>query len=1046
MNLADLSIKRPVFITCIFAIILIVGGICFRTIGIDLFPNMTFPVVLITTIYPGAGPEEIEMEVSKTIEDEISTLAGIKSVRSSSRESLSIVVAEFTAETDIKYATQQIRDRVSYIRSLLPQDIKEPLIRNIDPDELPIAVVGVGADLSEAELYDLCDEQVKNRLEQVENVGLVEIYGARKREIHVELDRSALKRHEVSASAVSMRIAASGKNIPAGKVVEGGRETVIRSTAEFRSLKDIGETIVSFAGNDVPVQVKDIGRVVDSLEEEKSRAFIDGKRSIFLYVYKQSGTNTVAVFDGIVRALEKLNRELADAPGHPKISVVRDGAKPIRLNVNDVKESISLGIILTIVVVYFFLGSLRSTFITGIALPNSLIGAFILIAAAGFSINVITLLALSLAVGLLIDDAIVVRENIFRHMEMGKTAEKAASDGAKEVMLAVIATTLCIIAVFGPVSFIKGMIGKFLMEFGLTVCFAMMISLFDSLTMGPMLSAYAGGITEREKENIIYRYTLGALLLGFDRFQDWLSRKYERILRTGVRWPTTIILASILLFGYSIFVLKKIPVNFMSNSDLGEFIIDIDAPAGVSLDRMAELAGKVEAKIRKHKEIATIVTTVGNANGQSNLANFYVKLVGSRERPMKTSDFKEVVRKDLVEFSSMNPKISDSAGLSGMGSQRSFTINIIGSDLSEVKKYADRLAARLRSSPDLKEVDTSYREGKPELDIALNGRKAFQYGISSAAVGNELRILVEGSTPAVFRDHGREYDIRVRLQESQRVLKGRFEETYIPNINQTLVKLSNVGSVVETVGPATIDRRDRGRSIVVSADLNIKGGGLSKAIRETEEFLTRGEGKLPSGMRYRFSGQAESMGDVITGILTATILGITFIYAVLASLYESFITPFTIMLVFPLAICGAFLALYFSHSNLDMMAMIGCVMLIGLATKNSILLVDYANQLVEKGENRIEAIISAGRVRLRPILMTSIALIMGMLPIAIGLSEVSSQRKAMGIAVIGGVISSTLLTLIVVPAVYSHIDHFRVWSLGLVRRIFGVKRTDNSAT
>lgn len=1040
MNLADLSIKRPVFISCIFALILIVGGLAFKSIGVDLFPNITFPVVLVTTLYPGAGPEEIEIQVSKPIEDSVATLSGIKSVRSMSKETVSIVIAEFTQETDIKFATQQVRDRVATIRAKLPNDIEDPIIRNVDPADFPIAVVGVSAKLGEAELYDLTDETIKTRIEQVPEVGLVELYGARKREIHVELDRQSLRKYEVSASAVSSRIGASGRNIPAGKVINQKQETVIRSMAEFKSLKDIESIVVNFMGNDVPVLVKNVANVTDGLEDETSRTFIDGSPAIFLYIYKQSGANTVAVFDGITKAMAQLNKELKDAPGSPRVSVVRDGAKPIRINIEDVQESIFLGILLTILVVYLFLGNMRSTIITGVALPNSLIGAFILLMLADFTINVTSLLGLSLAVGLLIDDAIVVRENIFRHMELGEPPLEASSKGTKEVMLAVIATTLCIIAVFGPVSFISGIIGRFLREFGLTVCFAMTISLFDSLTMGPMLSAYFGGVPHHRKENFIYRFTIGALLRGFDNLQEWLAATYERVLRVGIHWPFSIIAISGAIFVYSLFLAKKIPMNFMSNPDMGEFLVDMDAPAGTTLDGMADLAKDVEATLRQHKEVTSIITTLGNTNGESNLADFYVKLVPRKERSMTTSDFKEIVRKDMAKFSYANPMVKDATGMAGGGgSNRGFNVNIIGPDLDQDREIATRLSDYLKKQPDLKDIDISYRPGKPELQVVLDTRKADQFGISSTIVGGELRTLIEGSTPAVFRQNGREYDIRVRLKESERRLKGEIDNTFIPNINQSLIRLSSVAKPVEAVGPATINRQDRGRYVQVSGDLAPRGGGLSKVIKDVQNYLENGPTKLPIGTRYKFVGQAESFGDMARGILIATLLGICFIYMVLASLYESYVTPFTIMIVFPLAVCGAFIALTLTHQNLDMMAMIGCVMLVGLATKNSILLVDYANRLVSEGKSREEAIITAGRVRLRPILMTSIALITGMLPIAVGLSEVSAQRAPMGTAVIGGVISSTLLTLLVVPAVYSYLDRFRVWTLAIMKRRFTVQ-------
>jgi HAE1 family hydrophobic/amphiphilic exporter-1 len=1036
VNIADLSIKRPVFITAIFSMILIVGYICFRMTGIDLFPNVTFPVVVVTTIYPGAGPEEIELQVSKPIEEQITTLSGIKTAQSISREGVSIVVAEFTYETDIKYATQQVRDRISGIRAKLPTDIKDPIIRNVDTADLPVAVIGVAADLTPAEMYDLIDERVKPRFEQVNQVGVVDLYGARKREIQVALDRDALKKYEIPAGIVAQRIAASGKNIPVGKVV-GKQETVIRSMAEFSSLKDIENTVVNFIGNDVPVLVRDVAKVYDGLTEETTRGLIDGKPASFLYIYKQSGANTVAVYDAVEATLNKLNKELLDAPGKPRLTVVRNGALPIRMNVDDVKESIIVGIILTILVVYLFLANFRSTLITGVALPNSLIGAFVLIYWAGFTINVTSLLGLSLAVGLLIDDAIVVRENIFRHMEMGKSPEEAASIGTKEVVLAVVATTFCILAVFGPVAFIGGMTGRFMREFGGTVCFAMIISLFDALTMGPMLSAYLGGVGHHRKSSALYRYTIGAVLKSFDHFQEVMAERYEQLLRVAVKWPSTIILASTLIFVGSLLIATKIPVNFSRQGDMGDFVIDFDLPAGTTLDTMQERTLEVENIIRKHKEVSAIVTTIGRASGEANQSNIYVRLVPFKKRKLRTNAFKDMLREELKPYADMHPKFGESMTIGG-AQQRAFQLNIVGTDLEVLKTVAGDLMARLKDSPDLKDLDWNWRPGKPELQIQLDSRKADKYGISSASVGGELRTMIEGATPAVFRNSGKEYDIRVRLKEEQRALQDNFSRVYVPNVNMSLVPLADISTPVNSQGPATINRQDRGRYIQVTADIAANGGGLGKVRKDVTKWLSDGTIKVPPGVRTMFVGQSENFAEMMTGIVRAMLLGICFIYIVLASLYESYITPLTIMLVFPLAICGAFIALFVMGMSLDMMALIGCVLLIGLACKNSILLVDYANQLIGEGLTREEAIIRSGRVRLRPILMTSIALIAGMLPVAIGLSEVSSARQPMGVGVIGGVISSTLLTLVVVPAVYSHIDRFRVWSKEIVRKVFAV--------
>ncbi|MEN9723790.1 MAG: hypothetical protein RJB38_1776 [Pseudomonadota bacterium] len=1036
MTLAEVSVKRPIFISCVVLLIILVGWLSMNRLPVDMFPNVTFPVVVVNTPYPGAGPSEIETLISKPLEEELSTLGGVKRVSSINREGLSTVIAEFTLETDVKYAEQQIRDRVSATRRKLPPESKDSIIRRVDPAEQPIAIVALQADLRPAELFTLANERIRPKFEQINQVGLVEVLGGRKREIQVQLDRTRLKSYEVPATLVSSRIAASGMNVPAGKVDESQKETVFRTIGEFKSLADIEGTIVNFIGNDVPVRVKDLGKVVDTLEDEKSITRVNGRPALTLLIYRQSGANTIRVVDEVKKRLETLNLELKGTQGQPSLFLANDGSKPIRANVADVKESIIIGVLLTVIVVFFFLGNARSTLITGLALPNSLIGAFVLMAAAGFSINVMTLLALSLTVGLLIDDAIVVRENIFRHLEKGATPLKAALEGTKEVSLAVIATTLTVVAVFGSVAFLKGVVGQFFREFGLTVCFVMLISLFDALTIAPMLSAYLAkrgekyGHHDQEKNpNLLRR-----MVIGFARFQDRLEERYARVIEWTLRHPLKTILASILIFVISMGMMAGVPKTFLPAQDFGEFMVGLDLPPGTPLGKMAEVSAQVDEVIRKNPEVAVSVQIVGSRDGEANVASFYVGLVPSKNRKVNTTQFKARLREQLREFANANPKVKD-VDMVAAG-QRPFNVNIVGEDLALVEKYAQGLFEELKGHPALLDPDISYRPGKPEFQVVPDKSRMERLGISTTALGMELRTLIEGSTPAVFRESGLEYDIRVRLREDQRNLREGFASTYVPNVNYSLLKLSDVAKPQQTTGPADIRRQDRARYISISADLKPGGAGMNAAIRDVSQLLTTGKLKLPEGMRFVFVGQAENFQELSSSMSLAAILGVAFIFFVLASLYESPVTPFTIMLVLPLAACGAFIALFVTRSSFDLFSMIGCIMLLGIATKNSILLVDRAVQLIAEGKSSAEAMLESGRTRLRPILMTTIALIAGMLPIAVGLNEASKQRTSMGISIIGGLISSTLLSLLVVPASFSYVERFRSWSKEKISQAF----------
>jgi HAE1 family hydrophobic/amphiphilic exporter-1 len=1037
MNIAELSIRRPIFMTCLILLSVTVGLFAMRKLPVDLFPDVTFPIVFIQTVYPGAGPAEVESLVSKPIEDEISTLAGIKRISSTNQESVSVVVAEFTLETDVKYAEQQIRDRVGAVKRRLPDDIQEPTIKRLDPSEQPVVTLSLRGELPAAELFDLASETIKPQLEQVSQVGQVVIYGGRKREVQVQLDRQKLKSRELSAGLVANRLGGAGENIPAGKKASGDQETIFRTVGEFTSIEDIRRLVVTFFGNDVATRISDLGVVVDTLKDETSRVLVNGEPALQLAVFKQSRANTVAVVDGVKLKLDKINRDLAKRAGAPQLGLIRDGAKFIRANIADVYESILIGIVLAVVVVFLFLGSARSTVITGLALPNSLIGAFILMWYFGYSINIMTLLALSLSVGLLIDDAIVVRENIFRHLEMGKSPFQAAVEGTGEVRLAVIATTLTVIAVFGPLGFLGGVVGQFFKQFGLTVCFALLISLFDALTVAPMLSAYFAGrgghSGSGNSKKSSYQLAKQAVLAPFERGQVALEQGYTRLLRLVLTHPIKSLGVSLVIFVVSVSFVRWIPKTFLPTQDSGEFTVAIDLPPGTSLQRMAAMTSEIDKVIRANPEVELVAATIGSRDGDPNFADLYVKLVEAKSRPgVSTSDLKAKLRKQLIPFAQANPKVKDFDAVGG--GQRPFTMNITGFDREVLEREGLKVLERLKSIPGLLDVDINFRPGKPEFQVRPDLAKAEMLGVSTASIGRELRAQVEGIEAARFRERGIEYDVRVRVIDAQRDLKQAFPTLYVPNLNNNLIRLADVAQPVSATGPSKISRIDRNRYVQIGADI-APGAGLGDVMNQISAIMDS-ELKLPEGYQYAFVGQAENFKELGDSMLIAVFAGVLFIFMVLASLYESFITPLTIMLALPLAVCGAFVALFIGRETLNIFSMISLIMLIGVATKNGILLVDYANHLRLQGVDRAQAILEAGRTRLRPILMTSMALIAGFIPIAIGLNEASKQRTAMGVALIGGLISSTLLTLVVVPAAYLYIDRFRSWAEGGFARLF----------
>lgn len=1033
MNLPRISIERPIFISCVVLLTIILGFFSLKKMPVDMYPDVTFPVLFVQVVYPGASPLDLEKQVSKLVEDEVGSISGLKTLTSNNLDGVAVIIIEFQLGTDIREVEQEVRNRLGNIRRDLPADIYEPIVRRFDPADQPIVTLAITTDLEPGAAYDLVNETVKPQFERIKDVGQVQISGGRKQEIHVLVDKKKLQDRKISMLQVSQRVLETSKDTPIGKIENSKNETSLRTNGEFNSLEQIADVNVSFIGSDRAVRIKDIGQVVRSLEDRKTIGRIKGKEAILLDVFKQRGANTLAVSDNVKSNIEKVNKYLKEKNLKGEVRLVRDMSRPIRANVADVQESILIGIILCVLVVFFFLGSLRSTFITAMALPNSLLGGFVIMYAMGFSINLMTLLALSLAVGLLIDDAIVVRENIFRHLEMGKKPKDAALDGTKEVAMAVIATTLVVIAVFGPISFLQGIVGQFFKQFGLTVVFTMLISLFDAFTVAPMLSAYMAHPNDHQKGNGI----IGRMLAGFDRFQTRLEDIYERSLKYTIINPKKILLGGFLIFILSLGSIYFIPATFLPTADNGEFAVSAELPVGTSLEATSEFAKELEQLFVDDKAVDMVLTNVGNLNNESNKTSLFIRLVERGERSLSTTDYKEEVRKRIKAFEAR--AIVSLGDIDAVNSgQKPFNVNIQGENLEDLNAYADKVVERFKKIPGLVDVDTNFRSGKPEYHVIFDRAKSESLGVSTVIAGAELRNRTEGNEQAIYREKGIDYKIRIRFEEQYRDLRQEFDTTLVPNANYNMIPLSRIAKGEVASGYSQINRQNKGRYIQIAGNLG-KGGALGSISNEATQVLSK-ELPPPPGVTYAFQGQADDFKELIANMVLAIALGVLFIYLVLASLYESFITPFSILLALPLAMTGAFAALLLFGKTIDIFSLIGIVLLLGVVAKNSILLVDYANQLIHEGMERGEALVKAGRTRLRPILMTSLALIAGMIPIAIGLNEASAMRTSMGVAIIGGLISSTLLTLLIVPAAFGFIEDFKFWSQAKMAKLFGYQK------
>lgn len=1038
MNLAALSIKRPIFILCVVSLMLILGVISLLKMPVDLFPDVTFPIVGVQVTYPGASPIDLEKQVTKIIEDELGSLSGLQNMTSNNLDSVAMIILEFRLGTDVKDVEQQVRNRIGNIRRNLPNDIYEPVVFRFDPADQPIISLAITSSLPTGEAYDVANEMIKPQFERLNDVGQVRVRGGRKTEVHVLVDKNRIQDRQISMIQIARRIEETSKDIPIGKVENSLNELVMRTNGEFSSLDEIKNVNVNFLGSDRAVLLNEVARIERGLEDQKNIASIKGVPALLLEVYKQSGANTVAVTDAVKKNIEKVNKLMLEKKIDAKIEVVRDMSRPIRMNVADVYESILIGVGLCVLVVFLFLGSARSTFITGMALPNSLLGGFIVMYMMGFSINMMTLLALSLAVGLLIDDAIVVRENIFRHMEMGKEPKAAAMEGTTEVAQAVIATTLVVIAVFGPISFLDGMIGQFFRQFGLTIVFTMLISLFDAFTVAPMLSAYLASPTEHQKSNNL----IGRLLSAFDRMQTRLEDWYESLLEKTLKYPKSVLGMALVVFIACMATTAYIPKTFLPSPDNGEFGVNIEMPVGSSLQGTADFTKGIEKILSEDPSVDMVLTTVGSNNGEANKASLFVRLVERKHRQLTTTETKTHFRKLFESFQAK--AIVEIGDIDAVNSgQKPFNLNITGDDLNILSEYANKLKGRLAKIPGLVDVDTNFRSGKPEFHVAFDRKKTEALGVSTVTAGAELRNRTEGAEAAVYRENGIEYKVRVRFEEKYRDLREQFNTTFVPNQNFNMIPLQRIAKPEDSVGFSQINRQNKSRYINLAANLGPQGS-LGSITTDVQNII-KNELPPPAGVDYRFQGQAEDFQDLISSMLLAIFLGVLFIYLVLSSLYESFITPFTILLALPLAMCGAMLGLLIFGKTIDIFSLIGIVLLLGVVAKNSILLVDYTKQLEDAGHGRREALLKASRTRLRPILMTSLALIAGMVPIAIGLNEASAMRTSMGVAIIGGLISSTLLTLLVVPAAYGYVDDFRIWTGRFLSRFGGHPHTATAA-
>ncbi len=1002
--------------------LVVLGLFAYRRLPIDQYPEVDIPVVSVQTVYPGASSETIEREVTRKLEEVFNPVAGVDRITSVSLEGVSQIVVEFDLGRDVDVASQDIRAKIEGIRRELPADIESPVVQKFDPAAEPIISLALASNTQPIDrLTLLADETIRRRLESARGVGEVRIAGGLEREIRVNLIPNRLQALGVTVPDVMQALAQQNMEVPAGRVESGAREQLVRVTGRITDPRQFEDVVVVTRGGQ-PVRLRDVANIETGTEEERSIALVNNQRAVSMDILKVSGANTVQVADAVQKEITKIRKAL---PQGTELRIVRDNSVHIRQSVTDVIHELFLGALLTIIIVMLFLNDWKATAITSLALPVSVISSFILMDMLGFSINMLTLMALSLSIGILIDDAIVVVENIVRHREKGEDHFTAAAKGTREIFLAVMATTLSIVAVFVPVAFMGGIIGRFFFQFGLTVAWAVLVSLFVSFTLTPMLSAW-WGVNPHVRGAKGNRIT--ETIAKFNRWFDSQANRYRGVIRWALGHRKATLLIAAASFIGAIMLFPLIGGGFFPESDNSEFAVIFETPEGSSLAYTRSKAEQLLAELRREKGVDYTYTTIGSgATGTVTAGNIYVKLTKPAERDRSQKDIMAAARAKLTRMQGIEVQVLEGGGLGGPVAPLQVQIN--GPDVRELQNISTQAVALMRTIPGVVDIKSSLGDPKPEFRIVVDRDVANRIGVDIGSIAGTIRPLLAGQTATRWEDPtGEEREVVVQVPKA---LRSSLEDiASIPvatsekvNGMSRLIPLSDIARIESGTAPAQIDRKDLERVASIGASTSgIAISEASSAITSKLEAI-----KLPPGYSIGLGGETEQLAETAGYVLEAIALAVILIFLILASQFESFTQPFAIMVSLPLSLVGVLLALLFTGSTMNMMSMIGVIMLMGLVVKNAILVVDNANERRAAGADRTTALIEAGAVRLRPIMMTTLAMIFGMLPIALAMGEGGGFRAPMARAVIGGLITSTLLTLLVVPVVYTYFDGLGNW-------------------
>ena len=1011
MWMTRVSIRNPVFATMVMVALTVLGLFSYERLRVEQMPDVTLPFVLVLTSYPGAAPEAVENDVTKPIEYALNQVSGVRLIRSNSLEGASQVFAEFRLDTDAARAIQDVRDKISQVRPGFPRDVRDPLVVRADHEnQQPVVSLAVMSPTTELrELTSLTDQTIVKALENLPGVARLDVNGRVTRQVLVRVKPDAMTALGIGIDQVIAAIRAANQDVPAGRITRGESDAVVRVEGKVKDPAQFARVVVAQQGGG-PVHLAQVADVIDGEKEETSYARINGRPAITIDLHKAQDANIVETGRNIQQAVDDLKGRL---PSDVTVTVVNSSAQQVERSVNRVKRTIVEGAALTVLIVFLFLHSWRSTVITGLTLPLSVVATFIALNAFGFTLNFLTLMALSLCIGLLIDDAIVVRENIVRHLALGKSHRQAAQEATDEIGLAVMATTFAIVAVFVPIAFMQGIIGKFFFQFGITVTVAVMVSLFVSFTLDPMLSSVWDDPAEGRFRRAPW---LGRLMAWIESGVEALHRAYGAALEWALHHRKSVIAIALVTFVASFAVPPLVGTEFVPESDQGFVSIRLRTPVGSSLDYTDGKVRQVEEALKAFPEVRLAMTTVGTDEGR-NYARVNLKLADRTERKRTQKMLERDIREALRPIAGIELTL-------GFG--RPIFVNLLGPDPATLSTLMRDFQARVAKVPGIADLENSDKESNPALSVRLDAAAAADLGITVQQVGATLRPLLAGDTVSYWlAPDGNNYEVNVQLPKDRRRLASDIGNLYLttgkrgPDGEPRMVPLRQVATIVESTSPQIIKRQELQRRVALYANaVGRPSGDVGKDVNKVIEEM---KPELPPGYRFDVGGQQKDMEESFKAALAALALAVVFIYLILASQFASFLQPVAIMASLPFSLIGVFLALLFTGTTLNIFSIIGVIMLMGLVTKNAILLVDFANRARRDGASVDDAIAQAGQVRLRPIMMTTAAMIAGMLPLALGLGEGGETQAPMGRAIIGGVITSTLLTLVVVPVLYRYI-------------------------